>query len=571
MSYKYEPLVGDDIRVLRFCASETAAASSINCELQLIPINGATHYYALSYTWGPISVTEPIVLDGIQFQVTKNLAAVLRVLTKLLKPFGPDTLVWVDAICINQADVSERNKQVLRMTEIYQRACEVFLWLGPALDDGDFILEKLEGLAQIVRTAATDPTRIRMVDALQISIGQVLQLLHADMAEAQRFWDGLQDLFNRSWWSRTWILQETASSSRKIFFCGDRAFDDVGLHAALILARNVASEYLTVQNFHSDYAAGVFIFEKNCRDDSRLLNLLGLCRSAVSTDPRDKVYGVLGLATDLEDGELSPNYALPYSQIYTDVAVWSMMKTNSLDVLGHCVFTVSQDKGLPSWVPDWTIQAGSIPFPKDIKSPDQTGIKVYHASNDSHLLQDNEDSRLISGNCLKLKGLSIGQIERLEASANVPGGDIQKSWEPTNGHKIYSWTGESLTKAYLRTIVADFGPSQTGEWGIATRGYAMSWKPHSALPAAILLMKQATAYRRFAYTASGLMGLVPEETELGDSVFALRGGQVLYVLRYVQNNQYRLIGEAYFHGMMDGEALKLLGPAKVGFEEIALI
>jgi len=68
--------------------------------------------------------------------------------------------------------------------------------------------------------------------------------------------------------------------------------------------------------------------------------------------------------------------------------------------------------------------------------------------------------------------------------------------------------------------------------------------------------------KRLAYTSNGIMGLVRQETKVGDSVAVLAGSKVLHCLRQVEETKssgeqrYNLIGEAYFHGIMDGEIME---------------
>lgn len=62
--------------------------------------------------------------------------------------------------------------------------------------------------------------------------------------------------------------------------------------------------------------------------------------------------------------------------------------------------------------------------------------------------------------------------------------------------------------------------------------------------------------RRVAQTNNGLIGLVPAEAETTDEIWLIRGGGVFYVLRSVGEHRYALIGESFFHGLMEGELEK---------------
>jgi hypothetical protein len=96
---------------------------------------GTVEYAALSYAWGDPAVAETILVDDEPFQVTTNLAAFLTTLNRGRAKWGwslnSPLHFWVDAICINQANIPERIEQVLRMGEIYKTATRVLIWLGP--------------------------------------------------------------------------------------------------------------------------------------------------------------------------------------------------------------------------------------------------------------------------------------------------------------------------------------------------------------------------------------------------------------------------------------------------------
>lgn len=76
--------------------------------------------------------------------------------------------------------------------------------------------------------------------------------------------------------------------------------------------------------------------------------------------------------------------------------------------------------------------------------------------------------------------------------------------------------------------------------------------------------------RQFPVTASNSIGLVPKLANVGDEIYLLAGGKFLYVLR-PQGDCYRLIGECYIHGLMDGEALKVLQSGKKQLRQIRIV
>ncbi|KAH8725333.1 heterokaryon incompatibility protein-domain-containing protein, partial [Phaeosphaeriaceae sp. PMI808] len=98
----------------------------IHCQLKQVSLSAEHAYDALSYVWGNASDTSPISLNGTPHHITKNLEIALRYLRHRESP----KVLWVDAICINQSDINERNHQVQQMADIYSQAQRVIGWLG---------------------------------------------------------------------------------------------------------------------------------------------------------------------------------------------------------------------------------------------------------------------------------------------------------------------------------------------------------------------------------------------------------------------------------------------------------
>jgi len=122
----YQPLpTGESIRLLRL--QPGPRDEPISCSLQPANFNdNLPAYEALSYVWGSSSDTRPIICNGREIAVTRNLRNALR----RLRRRDSTRLIWVDAICINQRNDEERGHQVRHMGSIYQRAARVLIWLG---------------------------------------------------------------------------------------------------------------------------------------------------------------------------------------------------------------------------------------------------------------------------------------------------------------------------------------------------------------------------------------------------------------------------------------------------------
>ncbi|PMD21171.1 HET-domain-containing protein, partial [Hyaloscypha hepaticicola] len=122
----YEPLLTSSrqlrLLILNPCTNPKEA---IRCTLVKISLDSPPKYEALSYTWGePVDDFE-IIVNSVTFAVRRNLWEALYHLRG-----GNSRALWIDAVCINQNNISERNEQVQMMRRIYERAQRVVIWLG---------------------------------------------------------------------------------------------------------------------------------------------------------------------------------------------------------------------------------------------------------------------------------------------------------------------------------------------------------------------------------------------------------------------------------------------------------
>jgi Heterokaryon incompatibility protein (HET) len=126
----------DSIRLIRLLHSEDEDAP-IRCQLfnhSLQESRKRTHPYdALSYVWGNLDETRPIVVDRHVLHVTVNLHDALS----HLRYRSIERIIWVDAICINQNDIKEKGQQIQFMAKIYGQANRVLVWLGRAENNSD--------------------------------------------------------------------------------------------------------------------------------------------------------------------------------------------------------------------------------------------------------------------------------------------------------------------------------------------------------------------------------------------------------------------------------------------------
>lgn len=178
----------------------------VACSLETFSLDDEFDHLALSHVWGDANVTEDILVNGLVLPVTVNLVAALRQLRKTRAEDESSALqelpllVWADAIFINQNDITERSSQVQLMRSIYGRARKVVSWLEPEADDGARTIATTRAIALEVTNLGPDDDRL---DWLRQYPELTTEIVIGGL------WEAVGHLWNRDYWKRTWILQET--------------------------------------------------------------------------------------------------------------------------------------------------------------------------------------------------------------------------------------------------------------------------------------------------------------------------------------------------------------------------
>lgn len=183
---------------------------SIVCTLQVCSLHEHPPYHTLSYTWGDLNDVVLINCDNAILRVTKNLDIALR---HIRQPRSPICL-WIDAICINQDDIDERNCQVRIMKEVYAAADETICWLGEGDEDSNVAIDLIARMADVVKIPGPGGA---------LTFNNVLAFPPpVDI----RNWDILSNFyFRRSWSRRVWVRQEIAVSKILTIMCGKKTLD----------------------------------------------------------------------------------------------------------------------------------------------------------------------------------------------------------------------------------------------------------------------------------------------------------------------------------------------------------
>jgi hypothetical protein len=165
-------------------------------------------YVALSYTWGDPNDLDEMLVDGFAVPVQSNLKKALLALSRT-DFLRSGYRVWADALCINQGDVKERNREIKRMRDIYQKCWNVVIWLGDADDDRDDAIDFLNAISDTL-PKGSEAMREYFRKCLANSQGIII-------------WKSLSSLICRPYFPWLWIIQELAMRSMKTpIFCGEK-------------------------------------------------------------------------------------------------------------------------------------------------------------------------------------------------------------------------------------------------------------------------------------------------------------------------------------------------------------
>jgi hypothetical protein len=367
-SYSYRPLASNTIRLLSLHDSSSPTFSG---RLKTVNLNDAPEYFCLSYTWGSQSEDIEIHIDGHALHVRPSLVDMLHRLQELR---AEDTIqdlkvewVWIDRICINQEDLDERSQQVRCMGTIYSQAIRTIIWAGPDLDGCSSAWPLIDQIYDICMSKHPQAKYLADIP-FQIYSDQN----HADSHLPpwdDVVWKHLRHLFTLPWFTRTWIIQEVALSSRDpIILHGKHIYPWERLGwAASWLRRNgyLRLKQIPDQLQNCDTISNI----RRSRNPWRLDALLATTSVKFkSTDQRDKIYGLLGLAAETQSSQgipsaLLPDYKLNVWEVYTKVVLYFLQEYQTLPTLALAsgiwgdkarAQHTHQYKELPTWVPNWS-------------------------------------------------------------------------------------------------------------------------------------------------------------------------------------------------------------------------
>lgn len=293
-------------------------------------LGARSSYVALSYMWGSLDSSTTIQIDGSIFQVRRNLFDALHALRRA----DQELTLWVDAICINQHDIGERNQQVALMWKIFSGARAVILWLGiPSIDK------------QVVFDTQRMKFKIDGDQSIDMEVYRDITIQSLPFLE-----ELYQQLVSHPYWQRAWIKQEILAARYIVVCFGEFKIDWNSFAVASVKCR---SYRLSLGN-SPDHLLSTFTYHGVSRDLWSLIeqrrtghrgetmrSLIEKYGMSACTDPRDRVFALFGLANNSVGRESMtgldrvaehrrkywrPDYSLSKSEVYEMLAWCSWIR-----------------------------------------------------------------------------------------------------------------------------------------------------------------------------------------------------------------------------------------------------
>jgi hypothetical protein len=584
--YQYAPLPKGDY--IRYLVLEPGRGSDpLVCNLYTSLLTELPYFEAISYVWGGCRKVTSIRCDGKIIPITENLRSVLQAVRL---PELQRTL-WADSVCINQDDKTEQGHQVGIMRKIYGLAKKTLIYIDPDNGCGEGAASLLAHMNIIIEN------QLKEFD----SWDQIPDLHRDDPIAHDPRWKSMRALIERPWFRRVWVVQEAAISSDARILCGSAEIKWTDLirletwlqskakfvwHENRLFLNDVflPNSWSPIDPDHVLYAPLTSVHKSN------FVELLARQKPLGCTVAKDRVYAFLGSPSAQwgfdNEVKVTPDYHKSDLDVFQEMARQWLVSTGDLNILSAVEHTsATLDSKVSSWVPIWDQE---IVF-------DHFGLhgREFKASSGT-----NQPTLRFDGSSLCVRGLLVDIIhfrsEHLERCRwKHPENTISNAWwylfeAPRNNRaftSIWKYISNPSTKFayengdrllnFCRTLRAKRDYKVEKQFGVDEASFCLalckkSNRFNGVNVSALEELAQSgdswafasatmtwTSGRRFIVTNIGRYGLAPYITKEGDVCCVLYGMQVPVILRRVNKQcKYKLIGEAFILGLMQGQAVQ---------------
>ncbi|KAK4617970.1 Heterokaryon incompatibility protein 6, OR allele [Fulvia fulva] len=531
-------------------------------------------YEAISYCWSPHSQaceigTATVVLNNRSVEVPATAEGALR---GICAGHGHG-IVWIDAVCINQIDCTERAQQVDLMGEIYSKAASTVMWLTQGSSSAvDEVRNLFKVLDRCLPSQWTSPSSSLEQDQRLKDGSVALTNLESSGVD----WTSMYSFFANRWFTRAWIIQEVALAQVALCYQGDSsiAWNQVAAVATFLykhrhkLPQHPGQETLRgIEN-----AAQVWSLAQ--RRTQKLISLLPLTYTFDCKYPQDLVFAILGLRQPSAQyidspSRIAPSYTEPLQDVYGRATKAAIIESQSLGILKHAhslrpLENKSQDtKDFPSWALRLDCRSEYHINPISYR-----GFRFNAHGGMPLRLWPNEPPKI-----LRVMGLRYDVI--VSVSPQIQWQDRPGSTAADAVKKTFRWAcgtfGPCDRSALARNFAITLAAGQDADGGnvMATpkrlcEGFMRFLQADERDPTlvqdsdivyALSAMIKSGHHRTVFVTRSGGLGLGTDNVEIDDVVCVLFGGSVPFVLR-PETYTWKFVGDAFVEELMNGEYLR---------------
>jgi hypothetical protein len=421
-------------------------------------------FEALSYCWGPTEPQEMLLVEPSQ---TDNATASLTSKGVCVRTLPPDSeldflpagpslasalrhlrysdrtrILWVDAICINQLDVVERQNLVARMGLVYKQASRVIVWLGCESSDSSQALKALELMGQQIELLH-ESARVPAPGSIYPGWKWYFPCEVATL-------DAIRNILKRPWFTRVWIWQEIVlGSAATQVYCGCTSVLWHNLRRGIILLQetNLPDPRMRDGLIDSHVSNLIYCHEDYGHLEIGLAGLVESIASSACTEPRDRLYGLLGLCRPDIVNAIKVDYKSDIGLVFQSLVKAYLTTCNSLYPLKLCDFS-SRRLDAASWVPDLN----------NIK-PRTTMFAFASGNTETH-------AKILDGRGLSVLGVHSSKVTAVS--------DVQMHGVPTTVLEAYraikAWYFLASSHAFPENIMESFFTAIFQGWVKERRG-----------------------------------------------------------------------------------------------------
>lgn len=559
-------------------ASHDDLKAPIKCVTRIVALSDEPVYEALSYRWGNDRNRRWITVGDQLASVTGSLhAALLR-----LRHQDEKRPLWIDQICINQEDTDEKASQIRLMGQIYSHCTRCLVWFDEpdssiTLDDAK---EALEICAHVANKSLPKPSCFQSPDAVMGALRALRSI-------------GPQE---HPWWHRVWTVQEAILPSSKTLIWGPLELDwDVldrfanttttpgfewsfGTGDVMGAAKTDTDINRMVNECLNVLATSVILVNKGNKGNAPIETVLKV-RRRKAFDPRDKVFGLLGLLpSDMPLSHTNQcNHNTPIHQVYRAFTLDVILYTKGLEalVIEPCALPGEGTGGLPRWVVDMRgISMLSVDPHYRIRGCGEgkydacAGRKIDTTTMLETLAVPEHRMRVLG-----LSGVMVDTVELIGTEnlldSQMPVHEkiaaVLRGWIETARRFKESLDGtlnvDQFEEEYYRVLVGDsirgvnqgMGRRPNREDLAAVSEFV---KTASGIINSVPSWPQCVGNQTFFITKGGMMGMGNWHTKPGDEIWILDGGPIPFTLRPkkgTSNADFEFVGCCYAYNIMRGE------------------